>query len=254
MTAPLARAIVRSRFFIIAGWVGLAVLAVPRAARIGDVLSVEGGPGPKETESQHVYRLVRDDLPRPIVQFFVVTIHGPVRVERPRYSALLDSLTAAAAREPYVNRVVSYHDARDSSLVSRDHRTTFFIAALGARESANATPYTPVFRAAIDSAIARFAGAGDFDIHVTGAPALDYDVRAVSMEDARIGERRSVPLAAGVLILAFGALVAAMLPLIVGVVGITSSLALVYLASSFHTMSIYVLNIVSMVGLGVGID
>jgi RND superfamily putative drug exporter len=254
VTAPAARAIVSLRYLIIVGWAALAALALPRAARIGEVLSVEGGPGPVETESEHVYRLVRDEFSRPIAQFFVVTIHGPVRVERQRFSSLLDSLTAAAAREPYVSRVVSYHNAHDSSMVSRDHHTTFIIAALGARESANATGYTPPFRAAIDSVVARTPQAAGFEIHVTGAPALDYDVRAVSLEDARIGERRSVPLAAMVLVLAFGALVAAVLPLLVGVVAITSALALVYVASSYYTMSIFVLNIISMVGLGVGID
>jgi RND superfamily putative drug exporter len=55
-------------------------------------------------------------------------------------------------------------------------------------------------------------------------------------------------------VLAFGALVATVLPLIVGVLAITCSLALVYTAAKFYAMSIFVLNIVSMIGLGVGID
>ena len=59
MTAPVARAIVKSRFLIVAGWAALAALAVPRAARIGEVLSVEGGPGPKETEKSEAAEAVR---------------------------------------------------------------------------------------------------------------------------------------------------------------------------------------------------
>jgi RND superfamily putative drug exporter len=153
-----------------------------------------------------------------------------------------------------IARVVSYHDARDPSLLSQDRRTTFFIAALGSEESKTATTHAPVVRRAVEAAVARLPQARDFEIHVTGAPALDYDVRTVSLSDTRRGEQRSVPLAAVVLILAFGALVAALLPLVVGVIAITCSFALVYLAATFHPMSVFVLNIVSMIGLGVGID
>lgn len=252
MTAPAARAIVRFRFFIIAGWAAVAALAVPRATHVADVLSVEGGP--VETESEHVYRLVREAFPRPIAQFFAITIQGTMPIDSAPYSVLLDSLVAAVRREPVISRVVSYHDTRDSSLISPDRRTTFFVAALGSKESADATIHAPGVRRAVEEAVARLPQARQFEIHVTGAPALDYDVRTVSLADARLGERRSLPLAAVVLVLAFGALVAALLPLVVGVIAITCSLALVHLAATFFPMSIFVLNIISMVGLGVGID
>jgi RND superfamily putative drug exporter len=83
---------------------------------------------------------------------------------------------------------------------------------------------------------------------------LDYDVRIASKEDAESGERNALPFSAMILVLAFGALVAAALPLIIGVIAITCSLALVQVAASFHSMSVFVLTIVSMVGLAVGID
>jgi RND superfamily putative drug exporter len=252
MTAQVARVIVRFRLLIIAGWAAVALLAVPRASRVADVLSVEGGP--VETESEQVYRLVREAFPRPIAQFFAVTIQGPMPLDRPVYSALLDSLAAAVQRLPVISRVATYHDTHDSSLVSRDRRTTFFVAALGSRESADATIHAPEVRRAVADAMARLPQARQFEVHVTGAPALDYDVRTVSLADARLGERRSLPLAALVLVLAFGALVAALLPLVVGVIAIVGSLALVQVAATFFPMSIFVLNIISMVGLGVGID
>jgi len=252
MTSLAARFIVRFRLVVIAGWVALATLAVPRAARVADVLSVEVGS--LETESERAYQLVREAFPRPIAQFFAITVQGPMAIDSPPFSALLDSLTAAIRREPVIARVVSYHDARDASLISRDRRTTFFIAALGREESKKATTHAPVVRRAVEAAVARLPQARDFEIHVTGAPALDYDVRTVSLADTRRGEQRSVPLAAVVLVLAFGALVAALLPLVVGVIAITCSFALVYVAAAIHPMSVFVLNIVSMIGLGVGID
>src|SRR5205807_2159084 len=93
----------------------------------------------------------------------------------------------------------------------------------------------------------------DFDVMVTGFPALDHDVRTVSTEDTERGERRALPLTLLVLIVAFGALVAAALPVIVGVLAITIALGLVTIAARYTAMSVFVLNITTMVGLGVGI-
>lgn len=252
MTAQGARAIVRFRFLILSSWIALTALALPRAARVGEVLSVEVGS--PHTESEQAYRIVRDAFPNPITQFFVVTVRGPMDVNEPPFRALLDSLTSALRREPAIARVISYRDRQDTALVSRDRRTTFFLAVLGSKESETATSHAPRVRAAVQAAAARLPAAGQFEIHVTGAPALDYDVRSVSLADARLGERRSLPLAGAVLVLAFGALVAALLPIMVGIIAIICSLAAVHVAAGVHPMSIFILPLVSMIGLGVGID
>src|SRR2546429_8693285 len=102
--------------------------------------------------------------------------------------------------------------------------------------------------------MARLPGADGFEVMVTGFPALDHDVRTVSTEDTERGEQRALPLTLLVLIVAFGALVAAALPVIVGVLAITVALGLVTIAARYTAMSVFVLNITTMVGLGVGID
>src|SRR3989441_6316934 len=118
-------------------------------------------------------------------------------------------------------------------------------------------PYTTLFRslrAAIRDAMGRVPGADGFDVMVTGFPALDHDVRTISAEDSERGEQRVLPLTLVVLIVAFGALVAAMVPIVVGVLAITIALGLVTIAAKYLPMSVFVLNITTMVGLGVGID
>src|SRR2546428_2240769 len=89
---------------------------------------------------------------------------------------------------------------------------------------------------------------------VTGFPALDHYVLSISAEDTERGEQRALPLTLLVLIVAFGALVAAALPVLVGVLAITIALGLLTLAARYTPMSVFVLNIPTMVGLGVGID
>ena len=72
--------------------------------------------------------------------------------------------------------------------------------------------------------------------------------------DSAVREKRLLPLTLVILVLAFGALVAAALPLIVGVLAITVSLAIIGLIAHVTPMSVFVLNMTTMIGLGVGID
>src|SRR2546430_796442 len=76
----------------------------------------------------------------------------------------------------------------------------------------------------------------------------------VVLDTLKAGAERAVPATLVVLVVAFGALVAAMLPVIVGVLAITIALGLVTVAARYLPMSVFVLNITTMVGLGVGID
>src|SRR5690606_33239985 len=75
-----------------------------------------------------------------------------------------------------------------------------------------------------------------------------------SAQDASRFERRLLPITLAILILAFGALVASVLPIIVGVLAIAISLAIVGYLAQVMPMSVFVLNMISMIGLGVGSD
>jgi RND superfamily putative drug exporter len=94
----------------------------------------------------------------------------------------------------------------------------------------------------------------DFETEVTGDPAFDYDVRTIAAEDSRLMEQRLIPLTLVFLLLAFSTLVAAMIPIAVGFIAITVTLGLVAITAMIVPMSIFVLNLTTMIGLGVGID
>ncbi len=253
MQTGLASLIVRYRYLVVAVWAVVAVFAFPRASRVNSVLDVEGH-SLKLSEAKQAEALLRTAFPKPVFKFFAVAMKGSTPVDSAPFSDLLEQLTRAAERQPFITRVVSVLNTSDTALVSSDRKSTFFIAAVAPEESENATDLVPVFRKAMREAAAAVPEARGIEVAVTGGPALDYDVRKVSTEGAKRSEERALPLTAIVLILAFGSLVAAALPLVVGSFAITSSLALVYVASSFHPMSVFVVNIVTMIGLATGID
>src|SRR6266540_1331888 len=210
----------------------LGLLFVPRAAHVQRVLAVRGT-AVSRSESARASQLIREAFPNPIAEYVAIVVHGPVRYTQPRFAMVLDSVSAALTREPYISQVISVRTIGESTFVSADKQTTFLIAALTPSSTSDVSrTVVPELRETVGSTLQRLPDADGFDIKVTGNPALDYDVRTISTEDTRRGEERVLPLTLAVLVLAFGALVAA----------------------QFQTMSVFVLNITTMVGLGVGID
>ncbi|MHB1490717.1 MAG: MMPL family transporter, partial [Cellulomonas sp.] len=92
------------------------------------------------------------------------------------------------------------------------------------------------------------------DAYLTGQPALDYALNAHSKEDATRAELIAFPVLVITLLVVFGSLAAALLPLALAGSALAVSYALGYLATRFTDISILYTNIVSMVGLAVAID
>jgi len=167
---------------------------------------------------------------------------------------VLDSLLDGLIHEPYVRGVVSYPSTNDSTFLSRDRRSTFVIVALNLPTSDSAGALVPVARRAVRQILARIPDGPRYTALVTGRAPLDLDVRSVVTDDSARGEKALLPLTLIILVLAFGALVAAALPLVVGVLAIAISLTLIGLIARITPMSVFVLNMTTMIGLGVGID
>src|SRR5947199_232623 len=254
MFALPAGPLVRWRAGVIAVWTALALLFAPRATHVQQVLALRGGAS-ETTESARASELLKQAFPSPFADYVAIVVHGPVRWTNPRFGVVLDTLKAATERRPYVSQVIPVRSIGESTFVSRDRRTTFLIAALTPEFTSDINKSViPDLRDKIRSALAQAPGADGFEVKLTGFPALDHDVRTISAEDTERGEAQALPLTLVVLVVAFGALVAAMLPVIVGVLAITIALGLVTVAAHYLPMSVFVLNITTMVGLGVGID
>ena len=91
-------------------------------------------------------------------------------------------------------------------------------------------------------------------MQLTGYGPVTVDSAAQSEKDLQRAETLSLPIVAIILIAVFATLVGASLPLLVAGLAIPSALALVYFAAQATEMSIYVLNIATMLGLALAID
>src|SRR5207302_6503409 len=89
---------------------------------------------------------------------------------------------------------------------------------------------------------------------IGGGPVFYEDIQAVSERDLRRAEFLAIPFAIIALLLVFRSVVAAILPALVGGGAVAVSLALVFDLGQITTLSIFVLNITTLFGLGLGVD
>jgi RND superfamily putative drug exporter len=91
-------------------------------------------------------------------------------------------------------------------------------------------------------------------LQITGETPLNFDLRKVSADDVRHAEEKAMPVTLLLLLLAFGSMIAALLPLGVGILSISMALGAAALLSTHLHLSILVQNLATMLGLGLGID
>ena len=91
-------------------------------------------------------------------------------------------------------------------------------------------------------------------LEITGETPLNFDLRKVSADDVTHAEERAMPITLVLLLVAFGSLVAALLPLGVGLMSISMALGAAALLAHYLQLSILVQNLATMLGLGLGID
>ena len=106
----------------------------------------------------------------------------------------------------------------------------------------------------IDEVVAADAAA-DFEVDITGVNTLDHDFTELSESDLTNGELKfGLPAAMIVLILVFGALVAAFIPMSIAILSIIVTVAISSVLGQFTSLSFFIVNMITAMGLALGID
>ncbi|MBF8289927.1 MAG: hypothetical protein HW391_895, partial [Chloroflexi bacterium] len=239
----LGRWAARRRWWIVAVWIGILAAALPLAVRTGDALRA-GGFIRQDLESARAKALLRDEIGLPEAAVAIVLYSPTLRAGEPAFEAAAFQATARIGDVPHVVGVVSH--AISTRQVSADGHTAYDIVTLDL--PADDSPLAlPALRAALVAVPA-------LEVGIAGGPAFYGDVQAVSEADLRRSELISLPLAALALLLVFGSVVAASLPLAVGGAAVVTGLAGIVLVAGVTPMSIFVLNLATLLGLGLGVD
>ncbi|ARU46896.1 MMPL family transporter [Corynebacterium silvaticum] len=143
--------------------------------------------------------------------------------------------------------VTSYFDNRNAQLLSKDGKTAF--AAVSLRGDHEQT--LKDFRAIKGNLKPKFDGV---TVQVAGATAVADALDSGMAGDIKRAEVVALPLVAILLLFVFGSVVAAFMPLIVGILSILGSLGVLSILAGFAQVNVFAQSVVTLLGLGLAID
>jgi RND superfamily putative drug exporter len=189
----------------------------------------------------------------PFVDRVVLVIEGLPPADSEQGGQALETIVAALREQPGVSGVVSYLELRDPIFLGREDGTFVLVGLTstgGPVESL--VPELHQLASSLENQLrGRYPAA---KLELTGEIPLNFDIRKASAADVHRGESLVIPATLVLLLVAFGSLMAALIPLAVGQLAIATTLAITgFLAQRWH-LSILVQNLATMLGLGLGID
>ena len=189
----------------------------------------------------------------PFVDRVVLVIQGLPPAGSEQGGQALETIVTGLRDHPGVSGVVSYLDSHDPIFLGRGGGTFVLVGLMstdGPVESL--VPKLHQLASSLENQLrGRYPAV---NLELTGEIPLNFDIRKASADDVRRGESLVIPATLALLLIAFGSLVAALIPLAVGELAIATTLAITgFLAERWH-LSILVQNLATMLGLGLGID
>jgi putative drug exporter of the RND superfamily len=189
----------------------------------------------------------------PYAHRLVVVISGIPDPDSAESADALGFLTSSLRSVPGVSGAVSSVDWPDP-LFTGNNGGALIIVGLDPHDKA-VEALVPILRAKADWMEGQLRSKyPNIKLQITGETPITFDLRKVSAEDVKHAEERATPVTLVLLFLAFGSLVAALLPLGIGFLSISMALGAAALLAHYLRLSILVQNLATMLGLGLGID
>jgi RND superfamily putative drug exporter len=248
----LASLVVRRRWWVIGAWLLIAGILVPNAGRLERELEVAARiPG---SEAVAVQEMLASRFSSPFAHFAVLVVTGVPAPNTAAGESVLRRLTTTLDTTAGVASTLSWLGTADTLFVPADHRGTFLVVGLEPGDGQLDALVAPLRAVTGEIADDLRPSHPDIALRWTGEVPINFDLRQTSAADARDAERRVLPLTVILLLLAFGAIVAALLPVVAATLAILIALGAAVLIDSVWPLALLLQNVVSMIGLGVGID
>ena len=244
MFAALGKYTYSYRKWIVAVSVVVFLMAVVFGSGAIDRLKPGGFEDPN-AESFVAKELLEQELGQGQSSLFVVFSSDRLGVDDPRFQSAVEEALAPIAQDDTVARVDTFYTTGSPAFVSEDRTETFAVVGL-AQDADTASEDFPRLRSLLSSE--------ELEINVTGQPAADRQIQDKAESDLQRAELLAFPIVAILLILILRSLVAASLPLGMGLLSILAALLGLRILTEFTDVSIFALNITVLLGLGLSID
>ena len=241
----------RRRFWLAMSGFVMALALMPFSyeieRRLETAVHIKGG------ESEQVDKELAERFQSPYAHRLVVVISGIPNPDSAESADALGFLTSSLRSVPGVAGAISSVDWPDP-LFTGNNGGTLIIVGLDPHHK-DVEALVPIVRAKADWMESELRPRyPNIKLELTGETPLTFDLRKVSADDVKHAEERAMPITLILLLLAFGSLVAALLPLGIGILSISMALGAAALLAHYLHLSILVQNLATMLGLGLGVD
>src|SRR5215211_2865984 len=234
----------RFRWAILLLWGALLLASTFFAPELSGRLKGGGFEG-SNSEAERVQNLMSEEFGVSPATLIVVFEGDGLSARGEEFRSAQEEALEGVRRMPEVRYVSTYGQTRDPRFVSEDSKKSYAVIAFNV--SIDET------RNVVDEVRSKVRSE-ELETYVTGAPAVYQDLEEASNEDIKRAEKYAFPFALLILLLAFGTVVAAGVPVLIGGVSVLTTLATLYFVAGSYDMSVFVLTLSTMLGLGLGID
>lgn len=232
---------------VIGFWLVLFLLSIPFAGRIDAVLNNDPGLAPN-SETERFLEIIENDFLTETNYQLILTAEA--KSETATIASLEANLETTAAKIAAVAAVKEVQTSKSEALIPSfdlERKVSLVLIALESNERNDAVK-------ASNAILATLATDDQLSYNLTGWPIVERELQLVSQKDAKRAEVIGLSLSLIVLLLVFGAVVAATLPILVAIMSISLSLAVLFFIGQVYPIASFGQLFVSLLGLATGID
>ncbi|OBK17490.1 MMPL family transporter [Mycobacterium asiaticum] len=244
MLSQLAAYTVRRPKVVLAAVLALLGISIVLGGSVSDKLGVGGNTDPKSESSQ------ADEF---LDQHFGTTANLVIQllphqgdVDSRDVARVQERIRQLIKTEPDAKLTRSFADEGATDLRSKDNRSGLMLVHVGGTADQASE--------AAKRIIAGLPKDPDVTVRAGGSLGVQQEIRDKVKHDLKMSESIAVPISLAVLVVVFGGLIAAALPVVVGIVSIVSTLSVLLLMTTITDVSVHALTVTTAFGLGLSID
>ena len=238
----------RRRWIVACAWIAIIVAGGFLASQFHDRLSSPTF-ATTGSESERAAEILTDRFERSFSeQTLIVFESDSMTVDDPEYQQIINQTVAGISQAEGVAVVVSPLAPEAPGQVSADRRAAYAVVGLTGTvdERLDRTDTYVDLTSSLET--------DDVRVMFTGQTPISRELIEVAQRDLQSAESVGVPIALIILVVAFGSLIAAGMPVLTALAGIALTFGILRVVSEFTSFNLLIENIITMIGLAVGID
>jgi uncharacterized membrane protein YdfJ with MMPL/SSD domain len=229
--------------------IGIIVTIAAAAYGFGVFASLgKGGFDDPSTDSARELAAERAVFGNKNIDVIVLYRSKTMTADNPAFEADVTKTLRPVVSGPAVTSVLTYWGTRSTQLLSKDHHAVQVLISLAGKNQAEQSDSNE----AVMPLLKRTSG--DITAEIAGPWAVYTGVNQTVSSDLARAEEISLPIVLILSLLIFGSLVAAAMPVMVGAISVVGALGIVRVITQFGEVSIFSINVISLLGMGLAID